>query len=91
MTDKEIPLAERLCGCGRRIRYSHGGDKSSCNKYAVCLTYDEMEKKLKKYMRVSERFRATISKIVDEDAKSFQYKSWAVDALADANKIDDGD
>ena len=89
MTDKKTPLAERLCGCGRRIRYSHG-DKSSCNKYAVCLTYDEMEKKLKKYMRVSGRFRATISKIVDEDAKSFQYKSWAVDALADANKIDDG-
>lgn len=33
------------CGCGREIRYilfRDGVETSSCNKYARCLSYDEL-------------------------------------------------
>ncbi len=38
-----------LCGCGRKVRYSHfkeGEEVMSCNKYTVCLTYEEQREKI---------------------------------------------
>ncbi len=43
----ESELKPLLCGCGRKVRYSHfkGGEEvMSCNKYTVCPTYDELQK-----------------------------------------------
>jgi len=45
----ESALKPLLCGCGREVRYSHfkdGQEVMSCNKYAVCLTYEEQQEKL---------------------------------------------
>ena len=42
-------LMPLLCGCGRPVRYSHfkdGVKVGACNKYTVCLTYDEQRDKL---------------------------------------------
>ncbi len=45
----ESELKPLLCGCGKEVRYSHfkdGKEVMSCNKYTVCLTYDEQREKL---------------------------------------------
>lgn len=39
---------DEKCNCGRPARYFMVDGESSCNKYAVCPTYDELESELKK-------------------------------------------
>jgi len=71
-----------LCGCGRELRYSHGSlDVMSCNKYAVCLTYDEQEELIKKLRDEKTKYGTALEKIVNVNAMDYEYKAWAKQAL----------
>lgn len=37
---------ETVCGCGRPARYMVSGGKMSCNKYARCASYEELQSTL---------------------------------------------
>ena len=79
MSDPNHPL----CGCGRELRYSHSEDRMSCNKYAVCLNYDEQFDLIKELENDSRRYRKALEKIVRVAAMDYEYKSWAKEALKD--------
>lgn len=76
---------EPLCGCGRRLRYSHskdGEELMSCNKYAVCLTYDEQFERVKELSNEMFRYKNALQKIVDVNGTDYEYKAWAKEAIA---------
>lgn len=69
------------CGCGKDVRYSMLGGKGSCNKYQRCLTWEEQDALIKTLtVRVSD-YKTTLGKIVEFDAKDYQYKAWATEVL----------
>lgn len=44
-------MTNEICNCGRPTRYTHGKDEdgnflSSCNKYAMCPTYEDLSNQL---------------------------------------------
>ena len=62
----ESELKPLLCGCGGRLRYSHmvnGVEVMSCNKYTVCLTYDQQHELLNKLTTEMLKADATIEKL----------------------------
>jgi len=71
-----------MCNCGRPTRYSHGSlDVMSCNKYAVCLTYEEQEDLIKKLSSEKTKYGAALEKIVNVNAMDYEYKALAKQAL----------
>ena len=71
-----------LCGCGRKLRYSHGYlDVMSCNKYAVCLNYDEQAKLIEELKSKNRKYESALDKIVTVNGMDYEYKSWARAAL----------
>lgn len=75
---------EDLCGCGGRLRYSHWVDDKevmSCNKYAVCLTYDQQFQAIVKISNEMLGFKNALEKIVRANAMDYEYKAWAKEAL----------
>ena len=80
----ESELKPLLCGCGGKLRYSHfidGEEVMSCNKYAVCLTYQEQFEKINSLNNEMLRYKAGLSKIVTVNAMDYEYKAWAKEAL----------
>jgi hypothetical protein len=69
-----------MCGCGQPNRYSHfkdGVETSSCNKYAVCLTYDEQFEQLKAANMELLLYKTALEKIVRVNGMDYEYKAWA--------------
>ena len=69
-----------LCGCGNPVRYLHfrdGKEIMSCNKYAVCKTYDE----LFELSKLCFRYEQVLMNIVNVNAMDYEYRSWAKSAL----------
>ena len=77
----ESELNALLCGCGRRLRYSHSGQRMSCNKYAVCLTYDEQSERIRELSNDILRYKNYLQKIVDVNGMDYEYKAWAKECL----------
>lgn len=78
---KPIPL---LCGCGRKLRYSHlkdGEEVMSCNKYAVCLTYDEQFELIRDLQRDLAKYKAALERVAGVSAMDYEYRAWAKEAL----------
>lgn len=79
---------EGKCGCGRDLRYSHGSlDVMSCNKYVVCLTYEEQEGLIKKLTSKVNLYKSTLSKIVRVNVCDYEYKAWAREALTEGGGL----
>ena len=75
-------LSEQLCNCGRKVRYSHGDiNTMSCNKYEVCLSYEEQEALIKELSREAATYKAALEKIVRVNGMDYEYKTWAKEAL----------
>jgi len=78
-----------MCGCGRDIRYSHmvGGElRDSCNKYTVCLTYQEQHDKLRELTNQVSIYKHVLKRIVEMDGEAYEYKAWAKGVLDDAKQ-----
>jgi len=77
------------CGCGKRLRYSHFKEDRtevmSCNKYVVCMTYDEQRNKLETINAEMLRYKTALTKIVETSGMFYEFKSWAKDALDHAS------
>ena len=71
---------ELKCNCGLPIRYSHGDKGDSCNKYAVCLTYDELLESIRKEVRYRGAYRDFTNQIED-------YFEYSNESLKDRKKI----
>lgn len=65
-TEKRQP-AEALCGCGRPVRYMVGTNPEvlACNKYARCLTYDELVTKRRELYAQLQEARKYCTKLLD--------------------------
>ena len=71
------------CNCGKEGRYTYGiTQELSCNKYSVCLTYEELLIELKAVEKESKKYKEALEKIVRVNAMDYEYKSWAKEALA---------
>ena len=47
---------ETVCGCGRLVRYIVPGgnqEENSCNKYGRCLSWDELQERNKRLLRLA--------------------------------------
>lgn len=78
-------MTEELCGCGRPLRYivmDKGMSRMSCNKYVVCLTYEEQRDKIEQLKRQTLVFKKALESIVQINGMDYEYKSWAKAALA---------
>ena len=81
----ESDLTPLLCGCGGKLRYSHfkdGEERMSCNKYAVCQTYDEQFETIKRLNNEVLRYKNALQKIVDVNGMDYEYRAWAKEAIA---------
>lgn len=67
------------CNCGRPARYFMVDGQSSCNKYAVCPSYDELESELKK---VKQNFMELL-----DAAESLQFFREGTDYYKDAEEV----
>lgn len=75
-------LIDMLCNCGRPAKYSHGSTQAmSCNKRSVCLTHDEQTALIQSITNESQKYKAALEKIVNEDGMHYEYKTWANQAL----------
>jgi hypothetical protein len=80
----DADLSALLCGCGRKVRYGHfkdGEQVMSCNKYAVCLTYDQQFDLIKELQNKSLRYENTLKRIVKVNGMDYEYKAWAKAAI----------
>lgn len=80
----ESDLNVLLCGCGGRLRYTHfkdGKEVMSCNKYIVCLTYNEQLERIKELSNEMLRYKNALQKIVDVNGMVYEYKAWAKEGL----------
>lgn len=77
-----------LCNCGREGRYFHTGveETFSCNKYNVCLPYDDLYNKVKKLEKQHNIMKTTLGKIVEFDQQAYTYRAWADEALVNITK-----
>lgn len=76
------------CNCGKPNRYSHmirTGEEvtfvESCNKYQVCLPYEELRKFMQKYCSLQSQYKAVLHKIANIEEDDHTYKCWARAAL----------
>ena len=78
-------MMNKKCGCGGELRYSHsvGGkiERMSCNKYGVCLTWEQQHNKILEMMKIMARYEKALQKIVDISAMDYEYKAWAKEGL----------
>ena len=82
----EGSILEGKCGCGGQLRYMHGQDRMSCNKYAVCPTYDELFEQLRAERAKSGIYGVALEKIVGVNAMDYEYKAWAKQALDEVSQ-----
>ena len=73
-------LSEMKCNCGLPVRYSHGEKGDSCNKYAVCPTYDQLLEENQKLQKQLHWYRYSVNKIDDY----FEYRN---ESLKDRKKV----
>lgn len=82
MLNKKI---NRLCRCGRPGKYAHintnGQEVYGCNKYQLCLTYNEQLDKIKDIGNKLLIYEQTLKNIVNINAMTNSYKIWAKNAL----------
>lgn len=72
------------CGCGDPVRYEHIVDGKrlwSCNKYQICLPYNDLRELMQKYCQLQGMYKATLERIYKTDAKDYQYRTWAKETL----------
>lgn len=81
------------CNCGYDNRYAHmvdGKQVYSCNKYGVCLPYDDLLTKCQLAERAKWEYEATLKYIIGkEDVQVFECKSMAkasLDIIGDNNE-----
>lgn len=82
--NEDKSLFDSLCGCGLKVRYGHfkdGVEVMSCNKYAVCLSYDEQHSRIQELSKESAKYKHALEKIVSVNAMDYEYKAWAKGAL----------
>jgi hypothetical protein len=53
----------------------------SCNKYTVCLTYNEQLDKISELNAEAIKYKAALERIVNVNAMDYEYKAWAKGAL----------
>ena len=85
-------MINELCGSGNNVRYSHfkgGKQVMSCNKYTVCKSYDEQSELLVELTSKIAEYEQTLFDIVMTDAKDYEYKTWAKEALSSYHEISD--
>lgn len=75
------PYGAGKCNCGRPLRYTHPNGQSSCNKYEVCLPYERLVNEHVHYRRLSMMYLALLVSIRDEEARDYEYRSWAKKAI----------
>lgn len=68
------------CNCGLPVRYSHGEKGDSCNKYTVCLTYDQLLEENQKLQKQLNCHQYTINQIDDH----LEYRN---ESLKDRKKV----
>ena len=73
-------LNELKCNCGLPVRYSHGEKGDSCNKYGVCLSYDELLENTRKDQVYLAAYRSFINEIDD-------YFECRNESLSDRKKV----
>ncbi len=75
----------KKCGCGGELRYSHqlpdGTQTMSCNKYAVCMTWEEQHNRISFLTRENSVLTAALQTIVNTNACDYEYRAWAKAAL----------
>ncbi len=71
---------ELKCNCGLPVRYSHGDNIFSCNKYAVCPTYNELLESTRKEERYNLVYRNFVNQIED-------YFEYSNESLKDRKKV----
>ena len=81
---EKITAEKKICGCGRELRYFHGDDMS-CNKYAVCPTYDELFEQEKSARMEAHKYKTALEKVVRVNAMDYEYRAWAKNAIEPAN------
>lgn len=73
------------CGCGGDLRYSHkmedGTERMSCNKYAVCLTWEQQHNRLREIAIENAMLKEALEKIVAVNACDYEYRAWAKEAM----------
>tara|TARA_R100000541_G_C1897352_1_gene83959 strand:+ start:20564 stop:20923 length:360 start_codon:yes stop_codon:yes gene_type:complete len=75
-----VSFKELKCNCGLPVRYTHGEKGDSCNKYAVCPTYDELLESTRK----EERYRWAYRNFVNQIDDYFEYRN---ESLKDRKKV----
>ena len=83
MNDEQINLSA-TCGCGGKLRYSHfvdGNELMSCNKYVVCMDWDQQNNMINELIIENKKLKLAIEKIVNVNGMDYEYKSWAKEAL----------
>lgn len=70
-----------VCNCGNPIRYFHLSGQSSCNKYMVCPSYEDLREEHKYYRKVSQMYLNTLNVIKNTNACDYEYRSWAKNAI----------
>lgn len=76
---------EEICGCGGKLRYSHivdGKEKMSCNKYYVCMTWQEQFDQIRSLHVENMKMKSALEKICKVNACDYEYRSWAKAALS---------
>ena len=68
------------CNCGLPAKYSHAGKENSCNKYKVCLPYDELLENTRK----EERYRWAYRNFVNQIDDYFEYRN---ESLVDRKRV----
>lgn len=71
---------ELKCNCGLPVKYLHGDNIFSCNKYAVCSTYDELLESIRKEERYCWAYRNFVNQIDD-------YFEYSNESLEDRKKV----
>lgn len=83
-----------LCGCGAPGRYQQidedGNETASCNRYARCLTYDELRLKAQRLEIEARIYHHYLNQIVSVNATDYEYKAWAKTALDEITKSQRG-
>lgn len=72
------------CNCGRDTRYSHvvdGKQVFSCNKYHMCLPYDDLLTKMQLEQRARLEYMDVLIAITSNDLLDYEIKAAAKAAL----------
>ena len=70
------------------MQMASGSPVYACNKYRRCLTYEEMQVRLKDVTHEMMTYRSCLEDIVRINAMDYEYKAWAKGSL-DKWKLED--